>query len=389
MAKDSSAKKIRVLHITKWYPNKNDVQNGVFVQKHILAASQHCEVKVLAWLPGNNETVTQESHESGLAVTRTWFKARTPISAKRHIFIDYINSHYNNKNLPDLLHLHVFSPDLLVAVLWAKRKQIPVVISEHWSGYARGNFSKMPKWRKWAYKRLAKVNRVLPVSKFLQSSMQACDIQANYRIVPNVVDKPSTSINKQSAFSFVVIADLVDDIKNITGIIKAFNAITTGTTNIELHIIGGGPDEALLKSVVAKSKVAMKINLHGRLANQEVQQLLPTFDVLVLNSYVETFGVVLLEAHAAGLPAIVTHCGGPDAWEEPGDIFIEPGNHNQLVAAMQTMIERGRQNLHFTKWQACLPYKVGEVLNEIYHEVIQENSLDKAKRKKRNRTKNL
>jgi hypothetical protein len=75
-----------------------------------LATTQFAEVKVLAWLPGKAKTETRESHENGLAVTRTWFKEKTPISAKRHAFREYISSHYNNKQLPDIIHLHVFSP---------------------------------------------------------------------------------------------------------------------------------------------------------------------------------------------------------------------------------------------------------------------------------------
>ena len=384
MAKDSSAKKLRVLHVTKWYPNKNDVQNGVFIQKHILASARHCEVKVLAWLPAEDGvTTTQESHENGLAITRTWFKPKTPVSAKRHAFADYIHSHYNNKNLPDILHLHVFSPDLLIAVYWAKRKKIPVVISEHWSGYARGLFDQLPKWRKWSYKRLAKVNRVLPVSAFLRDSMLECGIEANYSIVPNVVDHHSFHTEKRPGFSFVVVADLVDAVKNISGIINAFEKVATKNKTTELHIIGGGPDEEMLRELATKCAVSKQIHMHGRLANAEVQKMLPAFHCLIINSRVETFGVVMLEAHAAGLPVITTQCGGPEEWLEEADLLIRKDSSPDLASSMQTMIERGPQNITYSKWKECLPEKVGEKLFSVYQEVLSAHQQILAKNARR------
>lgn len=383
MAKNTSAKKLRVLHITKWYPNRYDVQNGVFVQKHIMATAPFAEVKVLAWLPGKEKTHTHESHENGLAVTRTFFKPRTGISVKRYAFLQYIHSHYNNKSLPQVLHLHVFSPDLLVMVLWAKNKGIPVVITEHWSGYIRGLFDSLPKWRKWAYKRLAKVNRVLPVSGYLQVHMQRIGLAGVYSIVPNVVDVDFPTKKKVPGFAFVMVADLVDEIKNVSGVIAAFEKAYAQNETLSLHIIGGGPHEGAIKIRVDNSVANAAIHFYGRLANAEVKALLPQFHCLVLNSRVETFGVVVLEAHAAGIPAIVTRCGGPEEWLESADIAIPVDEPKALQDAMLEMAGRNNQGYTFTKHLRCSVENVGEQLHKIYTDVLKEESTKAEKRKKR------
>ena len=41
------AKPIKVLFLPKWYPDRNDPQNGVFIRKHAEAVSGYCDVKVL------------------------------------------------------------------------------------------------------------------------------------------------------------------------------------------------------------------------------------------------------------------------------------------------------------------------------------------------------
>lgn len=388
MSSASSAKKIRILHVAKWYPHKGDIQNGVFVQKHVQATAIFCEVKVLAWLAGNGPTTTQESYEKGMAVTRTFFKPKTTISEKRHAFLHYIHSHYNSKNLPDVVHLHAFAPDLLIVIYWAKRKQIPVIATEHWTGYASGVFEAMPKWRKWAYKRLSGVNRVLPVSEGLKRSMQKCGINANFRVVPNVVTAMPIGAAKRSGFNFVIVADFVDEHKNISGAIEAFNLLDTPQKNVFLHLIGGGPDEEKILSLVELSPKNAQIKLYGRLANEDVRALLPTFNCLIINSNLETFGVVLPEAHAAGLPVITTRCGGPEFMVEEHDITINVSAISELLQAMQTMLNRPETEYRFTKWRNYLPEVVGQKMAEIYHEVMAENELLKKRKSRRSARKN-
>lgn len=374
MHKDSSEKRINVLHVAKWYPNQSDVQNGIFIKKHVEATALFADVKVLAWLPGNEKTEVIESIESKLAITRVFFKKGLAFSYKRHLFREYIRSHYNNKQLPDLIHLHIFSPDLLLVALWAKKKKIPVVISEHWSGYARGLYASMPYWRKWAYRRLAKLGRILPVSTVARDSMQLCGLDGRFTIVPNVVEANLSQSQKLPGFNFLVVADLIDEVKNISGVMHAFTKLDG---QAQLHIIGGGPDEEKLRQLAYE--LSDKIFMHGRKSNAEVQEWLPKFQAVIVNSRIETFGLLLLEAHAAGLPAIVTRCGGPEDFVEKADILIDVNSQSQLIAAMQQMMSRGEETYIFTRWQACLPKEIAQQLNDIYREEIKRVEAQKPK----------
>ena len=361
---------MNVLHVVKWYPNRYDVQNGAFIKKHVECSSSFAHVKVLAWMDSSGKTEVVESIENDIPTTRVYFKLKTAVSYKRHAFRDYIQGHYNNKELPDLIHLHVFSPDLLLVVNWAKRKKIPVVISEHWSGYIRGVFQKMPLWRKTAFRQLGRrVNVILPVSEFLQDHMIENRIKGNYKIVPNVVEENLNKPKKQAGYAFVVVADFVDEIKNISGTIKAFDVAAQNNNQLSLHIIGDGPDADWLKSTAASMASSTRIHFYGRLPNDEVLKVLPSFHGLVNNSRVESFGVTILEAHAAGIPVISTRCGGPNEWIEDGDLAVAIGDQKQLVEAMKK-IASNQGSHQFKKYKACLPKHVSETLKSTYTKML-------------------
>jgi glycosyltransferase involved in cell wall biosynthesis len=63
--------------------------------------------------------------------------------------------------------------------------------------------------------------------------------------------------------------------------------------------------------------------------------------VLVLPSFQETFGVVLIEAMATGIPVISTRCGGPEeiVTAEAG-LLVGPGDLQELESALVEVRER-------------------------------------------------
>ena len=58
-------------------------------------------------------------------------------------------------------------------------------------------------------------------------------------------------------------------------------------------------------------------------------------NALVLPSEFETFGVVLIEALATGIPVIATRCGGPEEFVTPAEgVLINRGDETELTRAM-------------------------------------------------------
>jgi glycosyltransferase involved in cell wall biosynthesis len=70
-------------------------------------------------------------------------------------------------------------------------------------------------------------------------------------------------------------------------------------------IVGHGADEAMLRRELGEAAMA------GVLRGEELARAYANMDLLIFPSHTDTFGNVVLEALASGVPAVVTPHGGP------------------------------------------------------------------------------
>jgi glycosyltransferase involved in cell wall biosynthesis len=139
--------------------------------------------------------------------------------------------------------------------------------------------------------------------------------------------------------------------KDQTTLIKAFaKAKSKLPANSLLVIIGAGPLEQDLKNLVASLNLGQQVIFKGNVPN--AKQYFKAFDLFVLTSDNEPFGMVLLEALAAELPIICSDCGGgAEVVKDVGDLFVF-GNvndlNNRLVEFQKKDVstKEGLQKLH-------------------------------------------
>ena len=96
-------------------------------------------------------------------------------------------------------------------------------------------------------------------------------------------------------------------------LIKAFIKAFINMPKVKLTIVGNGLEYNNLKLLINKENMNKQISLYGKANRNEVKTLLQESDAFVLSSEYETFGVVIIEAMACGLPVVSTKCGGAES----------------------------------------------------------------------------
>jgi phosphatidylinositol alpha-1,6-mannosyltransferase len=155
-------------------------------------------------------------------------------------------------------------------------------------------------------------------------------------------------------------------------VLRALPAIAAAQPSVRYAIGGEGPDRVRLAALARELGVEARIDWLGYVAREQLPELYASADLFVLPSRslpergdVEGFGMVLLEAQAAGTPVVAARSGGmPDALEEgQTGVLVEPGDHaglSQVVSALLAdrarltrMGEAARTHAATRSWRAA------------------------------------
>jgi len=107
--------------------------------------------------------------------------------------------------------------------------------------------------------------------------------------------------NKKSKLPVALYVGRLSTEKNLDLLVKLFK----NRTDIKLQLAGAGPYLEGLKAQLPDAE------FFGYLGGKKLSQVYASADFFVFPSTTDTFGNVILEAQASGLPVIVTNIGGP------------------------------------------------------------------------------
>ena len=127
-------------------------------------------------------------------------------------------------------------------------------------------------------------------------------------------------------------------------IIAALADIRCSCPNAVYLVVGGGDDLPRLRSLAATCGVDEAVIFAGRVAADEIADYFAVADVFAMPSTGEGFGIVYLEAAAAGLPVIAGNRDGSVDALADGKIgnLIDPENYAELVNAVADGLIGGR-----------------------------------------------
>lgn len=125
--------------------------------------------------------------------------------------------------------------------------------------------------------------------------------------------------------------------KDQATLISAFaKAIPDLPKNAVLAIAGGGPLDRELRRQAEVLGVSERVSFLGQIA--QVRRFMPAFDVFVLSSDHEPFGMVILEAMAARVPVLATNCGGAPEVIARADQLFGLRDSDELARLLSTFL---------------------------------------------------
>ena len=298
-----------------------------------LAKGQHSsghDVRVLAIHADGPEVAArflQPLEDAGIAVHEAHMPGRAYLRERR-LVADICRRHR-----PDIVHTHGYRPDVVDAGV-ARSLGRATVSTVH--GFTGGGFRNRC-YEQLQLRALRHLDAVVAVSRPLRRRLHESGIaEDRLHEVRNAWDGCAFMSRAEARHELGVGPDAfaaawVGRLSREKGPDLLIDALThLRDVPIRVVVFGDGPQGPALLEQARASGVAKRIDWRGAIPG--AARLLRAFDAFVLSSRTEGTPIALLEAMAAGVPAVATHVGGVPDVVSPAEAELVPGESPIAIA---------------------------------------------------------
>ena len=362
-----------IVHIPSWFPIPEKPLNGNFIFRHIESLGDsvrsvifhHVHDGFTPQIPENAELFPISVHSSGkFGLWKDYMTA-----------FDQLVQQYGK---PDILHLHVALPLGPLAVKLCRKYHIPLIISEHWTGYLPINRPKLTFGERLILRHTFRyATHITAVSQNLLDNICFTAPTAAKKpqtVVGNVVDTELFSLkacNLQSNKKQILHVSTIDnDAKNIMGILHAIQQLSLKRSDFELNIVHDFENKEAEEYVKANNLTEI-VHFLGRKTSAEIADLLHHSTCFLLFSNYENQPCVLLESFSTGTPVITTPVGGIlEITNEDNALIVPPKDEQQLIDKLNIILDNTDQYqpnvIREKALEICSPEVIGQKWLEIY-----------------------
>lgn len=316
------------------------------VQKHVLALQkefkkQGHDAKILVPRQSPKEKYGPDVLLLGYSVLVPGNASRVDFSWSNPFETDRIL----RKEKFDLLHFHGLSPFLGWQILEsAKTLKTPSVFTVHTNPNQSFLAQNLPFVPEAYFKYIMDSARgIISVSKTANQSVKG--YAGPKAVIPNGVDleKFTPSGEKIARFADgkvnILFVGRLDERKGLMVALKAFKKAAKFLPNLRLLVVGEGPYKPQAEDYVAEENLS-EVHFLGAVPESDLPKVYRTASIFCAPSLGgESFGMVLLEALACGVPVLASRIEG---YREvlKGDLFkflFSVGNHDELCSKILTL----------------------------------------------------
>ncbi len=173
---------------------------------------------------------------------------------------------------------------------------------------------------------------VIACSEAVAACVRGCRAEVIYAGVETGAQPPAPP-SAEGPLKLGVLARLIP-LKNVEAVIEATAQLADRGVEVQAEIAGSGPSESSLRTLAARLGVTARVSFLGWHA--DVARLLASWDLLVIPSLEEGFGLSALEAMAAARPVVASRVGGLGELVVDGVTgrLLPPGDTDALVACL-------------------------------------------------------
>ncbi len=221
----------------------------------------------------------------------------------------------------NLLHVHYAIPHAYAScvakqILKEKKIKIPVITTLHGTDITL--VGKHPNYAPAVEFSINHSDLVTTVSESLkQDTLKRFNINKKIQVIPNFIDNKLYKKNSNNTVikkSFCPEGDSIithisnfRKVKRVEDVIYVFDKVSKNV-KAQLLMVGDGPTRESAERLVRKLNLSSRVKFLGK--SKKIEQILLISDLFLLPSETESFGLVALEAMAAGVPVISSNSGG-------------------------------------------------------------------------------
>ena len=308
--------------------------------------------------PDQIEKVPKDKKLLGVKVPQLIYKNGLHVSYNPYLDIKRVLDDFK----PDIIHNQTPGPLALAVFRYAKRRNIPIVSTDH--AYP-DNLTQQVKLPELAKKPINAAMNAYFIS-FLRRSEYATMpteqaiadlVPKNRRFFKVPVEALSNGIDlsrfaKGRANSeiyekynipknapIVLYVGRVDPEKSLDVLMNAFAQVIEKVPDAHIVVVGDGTAREKLEKIAAKNDFSDHAHFTGRVVGDDLPQLYRTGTMFAITSKTETQSIVLMEAMASGLPAVAVKAGAvPELVKHGKNGYIYEPDDEESVARGITRI---------------------------------------------------
>jgi glycosyltransferase involved in cell wall biosynthesis len=294
-----------------------------------------------------------------------------------------------------LMHVHTHNRVASILIMLAKAKRIPTVLSLH------SEFRALrPRWRYWFPNEYAirAADYVITVNRRIAQTLVDEKLRTD-RVspIPNGVDFKVFGHGEGTAFRsdlglraepLVLTPGRICEVKNQLFVLEVLPRLLESVPDVHWAILGIVSDtdyNRSLHAAITQSGLTQRVHLLPGLSAEsaELAGAYDAADLVVLTSKHEAFGLVVLEAWAAGKPVVAPNVGGLSETIESGrdGLLVPPSDAEAMSAAIGSLlrddlrrIELGRRGLRKARtysWD-----EISDQVGAVYQQVLRTRTND-------------